>query len=95
MLSINIEDVYKVLNLCKPYLIGLGIVLAVALIVIIACMKVKNKAQKYMIRSQAGIAMLVAFVLVVNLLCFGPLNTLITLATGNGEISEESNARSP
>ena len=35
MLAINMADVVNVLNTCKPYLIGFGIVLAIALIVLI------------------------------------------------------------
>lgn len=92
MLSINMEDVYKVLNLCAPYLIALGVVIALALVVIIACVKMK-KAQKYMIRSQAVIAMFLALIVILNMVCFGPMNTLISLATGSGSISDESNAQ--
>ena len=33
MLAINMDDVINVLNSCKPYLIALGIALAIAIIV--------------------------------------------------------------
>ena len=33
MLAINMDDVINVLNSCKPYLIALGIALALAIIV--------------------------------------------------------------
>ena len=36
MLAINMADVVNVLNTCKPYLIGFGVVFVIALIVIIA-----------------------------------------------------------
>ena len=39
MLSINIEDVIKVLNSMKPQLIGFGVVLVLAIVAMIACMK--------------------------------------------------------
>lgn len=42
MLAINMADVVNVLNTCKPYLIGFGIVLAIALIVLIAAFKLKK-----------------------------------------------------
>ena len=89
MLAINIADVINVLNTCKPYLIGFGVVLALALIVIIAVHKVKKENRK-LIRSQAGIAILLALVVVVNMICWGPMSSLISLATGNGTISEET-----
>lgn len=91
MLSINIEDVIKVLNSMKPQLIGFGVVLVQAIVAMIACMKLP-KAKKYMIRCQAGLAILLALVITVNLICFGPMNTMISLATGSGSISEETSA---
>ena len=91
MLSINIEDVIKVLNSMKPQLIGFGVVLVLAIVAMIACMKLP-KAKKYMIRCQAGLAILLALVITVNLICFGPMNTMISLATGSGSISEGTSA---
>ena len=91
MLSINIEDVIKVLNSMKPQLIGFGVVLVLAIVAMIACMKLP-KAKKYMIRCQAGLAILLALVITVNLICFGPMSTMISLATGSGSISEETSA---
>ena len=89
MLAINMADVVNVLNTCKPYLIGFGIVLAIALIVLIAAFKLK-KTKRKLVRSQAGIAILLALVIVVNMICWGPMSSMISLATGNGTISEET-----
>ena len=91
MLAINMADVVNVLNTCKPYLIGFGVVFVIALIVIIAAFKM-DKAKRKLIRSEAGIAILLALVVVVNMICFGPMNSMISLATGNGTISEETSA---
>lgn len=89
MLKINMDDVINVLNSCKPYLIGFGVVLVLAVIVIVACMKLE-KAKKKLIRGEAGIAILLALVIVVNMICFGPMYSMISLATGNGTITEET-----
>lgn len=92
MLSINMDDVLSVLNSCRPYLIFFGVVLALAVIALIyagVAKKVKKPA-KSLIRAQAGIAALLALVVTVNLICFGPMSTMISLATGNGTISDES-----
>ena len=91
MLAINMDDVMNVLNACKPYLIALGVVLALAIIVTVACMKMK-KSKKKLIRKQAWIAFLLAVVVIVNLICFIPMSSMISLATGNGTISEETSA---
>lgn len=89
MLAINMDDVINVLNSCKPYLIGFGVVLVLAVIVIVACMKLE-KAKRKLIRGEAGIAILLALVIVANMICFGPMYSMISLATGNGKITEET-----
>lgn len=89
MLDINWADVINVLNSCKPYLIGFGIVALLAIIIMVACMKMEKRKKKF-IRKEAGIAILVAVVVTANLVSFGPLSSLITLATGGGKISQET-----
>ena len=91
MLAINMADVVNVLNTCKPYLIGFGVVFVIAVIVLIAAFKL-DKTKRKLVRSEAGIAILLALVIVVNMICFGPMNSMISLATGNGTISEETSA---
>ena len=92
MLSINMDDVINVLDSIKPQLIGFGIVALLAIVASIACGKLA-KSRKYLIRAQAGMAVFLALVVTVNLICFGPMSTMISLATGGGTISEESSAQ--
>lgn len=89
MLAINMDDVLNVLKSCKPYLIALGIVLVLAIAVTVACMKMK-KASKKLIRKETWIAALLAVVVIVNLICFIPMSSMISLATGNGTITDET-----
>ena len=89
MLQINIDDVMNIVKLCAPYLIGLGIALAAIIAVFIACRK-KIGAKKYLIRSQGLMAMVLALIITVNLICWGPMASLISLATGSGTITEET-----
>lgn len=49
------------------------------------------QGQKISIRGEAVIAMVLAVVVCVNMICFGPMATLIGLATGNGTLSDETN----
>ena len=72
MLAINMDDVINVLNSCKPYLIALGVVLALAIVVTVACMKLKKPVKK-LVRKEAWIAFLLAVVVIVNLICFIPM----------------------
>ena len=87
MLAINMADVVNVLNTCRPYLIGFGVVFVIALIVIIAAFRM-DKVTRKLVRSEAGIAILLALVIVLNMICFWPMNSMILLATGYGTISE-------
>lgn len=89
MLEINIADVVNVLNMCKPYLIGFAVILVVVLITVIAACKAE-KTKRKLIRSEAGIALLLALVIVLNMICLGPMSTMISLATGNGTITDET-----
>lgn len=89
MLEINWGDVISILNTCKQYLVFLGVFLAAAVIVTVAVRKVEKKKRKF-IRSQTWIAALLVLVVIVNMICVGPMSTLISLATGNGTIAEET-----
>lgn len=91
MLAIEMEDVLGVLKTCSPYLIALGAILLVCVIAMIACRKMSRR-KKFLIRGEALVAMGTAIVVVVNTICFGPMSTLIGLATGSGTVSEETAA---
>lgn len=91
MLAINMDDVINVLNSCKPYLIGFAGAAVLVLIAAVACGRMEKPAKK-LGRTQAGIALLLALITTVNLICFIPMSSLISLATGNGTISEEISA---
>lgn len=89
MLAINIDDVMNVLNTCKPYLIALGVIFVLAIAVTIAVKKMQVAKKKF-IRSQSWIAFLLALVVIVNMICWGPMSSMISLATGAGTIEEET-----
>lgn len=89
MLQINWQDAANILDLCIPYLIAFAVVLVLGIVASIACMKL-SVPQKYLIRRESAIAVLLALVIVVNLICFGPMSTLLTLSSGEGAISNES-----
>ena len=91
MLAINIDDVINVLNTCKPYLIALAVILAAAIIITVAVMKMPKPKKKF-VRAQSWIAFLLSLVVIVNMICWGPMSSMISLATGNGTITEETSA---
>ena len=92
MLSINLDDVMQVLTNVRGYLIAFGVVALLAIIVMIAVRKLP-KAKKKMIRAQSGLAILLALTIVVNLICTGPMSTMLDLVSGSGTITEETSAK--
>lgn len=91
MIGIEMEDVIAVLQLCLPYIIGIIAALVIGIVVMIACRKM-SKSKKYLVRGEAAIAMVLVIVTCVNIICYGPMATLIGLSMGNGTVSDETNA---
>jgi len=91
MLNINIADVMNILNNCKPQLIFFAVVLVAAIVAMVVCRKMQ-KHKKYVVRTQAGIAIILGLVITINAVVLGPMSTIVSLAMGNGTITEETSA---
>mgnify|MGYP005751252801 FL=1 len=89
MIAIQWEDVIGVLQTCAPYLIALAVLWVIAVIVMIACRKAK-KSRKRMIRKYSGLSMVLTLVVVLNLICLGPMSSLINLTMGSGQVSDST-----
>lgn len=89
MLKLNMADVIDALRPCVPYFIALAVIAIFAIGAIIACRKM-GPAKKYLIRAQAGGAIVLALAIILNLICIGPMSSLLALVSGNGSITEES-----
>ena len=89
MISFEMEDLIGVLQGLKPYFIAIGVLLLAAIIITAAVGK-KEKKLKSLIRKESWIAAVAGIAIVVNMICFGPMNTLITLATGSGQVTDET-----
>ena len=89
MLSINMDDVIAVISSCRNYLIAMAAFLILALIATVA---VKGLAHPKRALARAGswLSCLVAVTVALNLMCAGPLASLLTLISGKGTISQES-----
>lgn len=94
MIELNMSDVISVLSSCKNYIIAIVAILVIGIAVLIACSKVK-KPLRGLVRANTGIAMILAVVVIVNMICNNTMYTLLTLATSkSGEISEETTNKS-
>lgn len=90
MLGINMNDVITTIGLLKNYLIGIGVVLALAIVITIAAVKIK-KPLKGLVRKSAWIACLLVVALIVNAILVGPMYSMVSMVFGNGgDISENS-----
>ena len=90
MIEINWSDVWNVLNQIRGYLMVLGVVIAASIIASVVC-KGMERPKKYLVRTQSLVAAALALIVVVSLICTGPMSTLLTLATTPvREISAES-----
>lgn len=91
MLSINWSDVVSTLTQIRGYLIAIGVIIVVGIILMIACMKL-SAAKKFLIRRQSIVAMVVGVAVVLNLICTGPMYTLLSLVSGTGTLTEATAA---
>lgn len=89
MLKIELDDVIGVLQSCKMQICVIIGVLVLLVVALIASRKMK-KSRKFLFRSQSAIAAVLAILIAANSVCFGPMSTLISLATGNGTVSKET-----
>lgn len=93
MISVEMEDVLAVLQLCKPYIIGMIVAVIIGVGIMIACGNM-SKGRRFLIRGNTAVAVFLAVIVCVNMICFGPMSTLIGLATGKGTISDATNEES-
>ena len=83
MLSINWSDVWNVVASIAPQLIAIGVVLVLALALTIGVNKktVKNVGTRKLIHSESWLVFMVAVVVAVSMMLFGPLASLLNSAT--------------
>lgn len=89
MISFEMEDLIGVLQGLKPYLVAIGLFIVAAIVITIA-VKGKPKAQRSFIRKASWLGALAAVAVVVNMICFGPMSTLISLVAGGGQVTQET-----
>ena len=89
MLSINMDDVIAVIKSCQTHLVAIGICFLLAILITIF-VKGMKKPGKSLARKFTWLAFLLALVVTVNFICTGPMESLLTLVSGKGTITEES-----
>lgn len=95
MLGVNMDDVIALLKSLESQLIIIGVALVTAIVLTIAVNKLWLKSQGWrkLIHSWSWIAAVVAIMVAVSMMLFGPLNTTLNLMSGSGTLSEASKAK--
>ncbi len=93
--TVDMADVWAVVGQVQNYIIAIVAALVIAIVVIVAsCLKVK-KPLKGLVNGNAVIAFFLVVVIAANMMLGGPLyNTLNTVLTDSGSLSEETVAAS-
>ena len=91
MLAINWDDVWNVLSTMIPHLVAIGIALAAAIVVTVLAVKAP-KDKKGLIRGSAWVAALLAVLIVANLICTGPMASMLDLISETSYLTEETTA---
>ena len=89
MLSINMSDVMNVINSIRTYLIAIGAIIIAAILIQLLVSRMK-KPRRRLIRGSAFIAAVAGICICVNLICIGPMSTMLDLISGSGTITEET-----
>ena len=90
MLGINMDDVITTIGLLKNYLIGIGVVLALAIIISIAAVKIK-KPLKGLVRGSSWMCFVLVTTLLINAILSGPMYSMVSMVFSEaGDISETS-----
>ncbi len=92
MLAINWDDVIGVLESMKSQLIAIGVILALAIIITLCTIKMAKRGRK-LTRSITWIAAICGIVTCINMICTGPMSTMLSLVTGRGTITEETSKK--
>ncbi len=87
MIQFTMEDVVNVVTSIKGYLIAIAVVLVLVIAAMIVCRKQKAHV-KFMVRGQAIGCLILALTIIINLICTGPMFTMISLAMGEGKLTE-------
>ena len=81
MISFEMEDLIGVLQGLVPYFIVIGVAFVLAIIISIA-VKGMPKAKKKFVRKETWLAALLAILVTINAICFGPMSALLSLVGG-------------
>ena len=89
MLSINMSDVMNVINSIRTYLIAIGAIIIAAILIQLLVSRMKKPGRR-LIRGSAFIAAVAGICICVNLICIGPMSTMLGLISGSGTITDET-----
>ena len=91
MLGINMDDVIGVLESMRTELIIIGVATVIAIVVLIAAIKIP-KPVKALVRGEAGIAWLLVVLIAANMICTGPMYDMLNRISVTSYIEDATSA---
>ena len=91
MLGINMDDVIGVLESIRTELIIIGVATVLAIIVLIAAVKIA-KPLKGLVRGEACIAWLLVVLIAANMICTGPMYDMLNRISETSYIEDSTSA---
>ncbi len=91
MLAINWDDVMNVVNTMIPHLVVIAVALIAAIVATVAAAKAP-KNSKGLIRGSSWIAALLVILIVANLICTGPMASMLDLISETSYLTEATTA---
>ena len=94
-LGVSEADVTTYVTNCSGYIYAIFIYILVLIVLLVAAHFIAPKGKRHLVRWGASLAWVLALVTMVNMVCYGPLYTnLSVVLNGGGTVSDEAKAAS-
>ena len=94
-LGVSEADVTTYVTNCSGYIYAIFISILVLIVLLVAAHFIAPKGKRHLVRWGASLAWVLALVTMVNMVCYGPLYTnLSVVLNGGGTVSDEAKAAS-
>ena len=94
-LGVSEADVTTYVTNCSGYIYAILISILVLIVLLVAAHFIAPKGKRHLVRWGASLAWVLALVTMVNMVCYGPLYTnLSVVLNGGGTVSDEAKAAS-
>lgn len=84
----TMDDIITTVKLLSNYLVVLGVIIAICIVAAIASFWMKKEIRQ-VVRTQSGVAAVLAIVIIVNMVCMGPEYSILNNVLGDRYVLSE------